>query len=278
MIETFTKNSLFIKEDSRTQRWSIPYHYEALNSRVENLIIKNISAIKNKKILDLGCHFGTFSYACLEHGAQFVKGIDSEKKLIDQGKKLFKEHNVPKDKYNFQEEEIISYLEKTPKNSFDTILCLGIFYYLNDPVHVLTLMKKVAKKYIILDTFTAYYVTSVTRDREQYYKNTTDETFNLPLVFYPLTQAKKKDYTLNNLYLRPKRIPLSMLSLPTIPALENFFNIIGLEYKELNWKNYIQNPNITWKDFRSQEAKQASHWADVYHTKLRISYLLEVLK
>ena len=51
MIETFSENSIFIKEDPRKNRWAIPYHYEALNSRVENLVINNREIFKNKSYI-----------------------------------------------------------------------------------------------------------------------------------------------------------------------------------------------------------------------------------
>ncbi|MFC2140323.1 class I SAM-dependent methyltransferase [Candidatus Auribacterota bacterium] len=275
MIETFPKDSSFITRDLRQKRWAIPYSYDALNGRVENLILNQRFAIQNKKILDLGCHFGTFAYASLIHGAKFVQGIDSEVTLIKQAKDLFKEHHLEQKKYSFLKAELTTFLEKQNKNTFDTILCLGIFYYLNDLVQTLRLMKKVAKKYIVLDTFTAYYGATVAKERKKIADYMKDESFELPLIIYPLTQAKKTDYTLTHHFKRKNKKSLSILSLPTIPALENFFRLLDLEATLLSWKKYVVN-NYSWKDFMGQEIKRKSHWADVYHTKIRVSYLLKV--
>ena len=161
MIETFPPNSLFIKLDQRQKRWAIPYDYNCLNSRVENLIVNNSTAIKDKRVLDLGCHFGTFAYASLKHKARFVHGVDSEERLILQAKKLFKDYKVLPEKYNFSCNDVIATLEQLEKKSYDTILCLGIFYYINDPVNFLRLMKKVSRRYIIIDTSPAHRVSEV---------------------------------------------------------------------------------------------------------------------
>lgn len=275
MKETFPENSLFLKEDKRKKRWAVPYHYEALNSRVENLVIDNSRAINNKKILDLGCHFGTFAYACIESDAKSVTGIDSEAALVEKAYELFKLHSVPEERYDFICGDIVDYLERVEEDSFDTILCLGIFYYIHDPVHLLSLMKRAASKYILLDTFTAYYGACISKEGVNIFNHTRPETFNLPLVMCPLTQADKIDYTLLKNFKKPGKRTLSMLSLPTIPALENFFDLLGLSYARLSWDKYVIN-DYGWEDFFRQDVKKSSHWADVYHTGLRISYLIEV--
>ena len=275
MIETFPKNSLFIRLDQRQKRWAIPYNYHCLNSRVENLIVNNSIAIKDKHILDLGCHLGTFAYASLIHGAKSIYGIDSEEKLILQANKLFKDYRVSKEQYDFYCDDIIAVLEQLKDKSYDTILCLGVFYYINDPVNLLRLMKKVARKYIIIDTFTAYYAAIVSKDGSQIAKYTSTDTFNLPIVFYPLVQAKKKDYAIKTSFNKKPNKPLSILSLPTITAIENFYNLLSLKYSLLSWKDYSIN-NYNWQDFIDPSIKINSHWADVYHTKIRVSYLLEV--
>lgn len=275
MIETFPNDSLFIKEDTRVRRWAIPYHYEALNSRVENLIINHKDVIKDKHILDLGCHFGSFSYACLQQGAAFVHGVDSESKLIVQGKELFKKYHVPKEFWHFKTGDVIKVMEEMPENSVDTVLCLGIFYYLNDPLYALKLMAKVAKKAIILDTFTAYYAATVAKDRERFLQGVSEQTFELPMVYYPLTKSQKKDYTLKRSTENDKGLDLSLLALPTIPALEQFFKIAGLKAIQLSWNDYISGNAKDWQVFGDQAVKRASHWADLYANQIRAAYLLE---
>lgn len=273
VINTFSENSEFLTHDQRKNRWAVPYNYEALNARVENLIIGNISAVKGKKILDLGCHFGSFAYACIQHGAEFVRGIDSDINLIKQGKQFFKSKKVPAEKYRFTSSDVISFLERQKENSYDTILCLGLLYYVPDPFHMLKLMKKTAEEFIILDTFTAYYGACVFKDGQAIRKNANDEIFDLPVIFYPLTQAKKDSYKLCKSFESRTGRPLTMISLPTVKALENFFRVLQMNYSRLSWDKYIINKSY-WRDFFDNDYKAKSHWADIYNSKIRVSYLL----
>ena len=273
MRETFPPDSPFITEDSRRERWAVPYHYTALNCRVENLIIKNSQAIQRKTILDLGCHFGTFAYAALVHGAVHVHGIDSENNLIIQAERLFNREGVPHERYHFSCSEINSFLESQPDDSFDTVLCLGVFYYLIDPVHALEQMKRVAKRYIIIDTFTAFFGACMSKEGESILQNMVDGTFELPMVLFPATQSEKKDYTLPRT-IRKKNAGISLLALPTIAALEYFFTMLRLKYRRIGWDNYTQNRR-SWRDYADIKVKKASHWADIYSSGIRVSYLVE---
>lgn len=273
MKEIFPKESLFLKEDKRFKRWAVPYNYEALNARSETLISRNSKYIKDAKVLDLGCHFGSMTYASLFCGAKYVCGIDSESKLIEQGKSLFDRHDVSFDKYDLIATDVIGFLEEAEENSFDTVLCFGLLYYLSDPFYALKLMKKVAKKAIILDTFTAYYLGTVSKDSHEVNKYADDDTFKLPFMFYSVTQSKKLDYDLKDNRKAKNLRPLSMLTLPTEKALENFFLMLGLAYKKISWSKF-ENNNYTWRDFFKQEVKEQSHWSDIYHSNIRVSYLL----
>lgn len=274
MIEMFSPDSAFIQQDVRTRRWAIPYHDQALNARVENLIINQQDVIKGKRILDLGCHFGSFAYACLQTGARFVHAVDSESKLIQTGNELFKQHQVPAQTYLFQTNDVIRLLDELPANSVDTILCFGLFYYLNDPLYALKLMAKVAKQAILLDTFTAYYAATVAKERELFMAGTNEQSFKLPLVYYPLTKSRKKDYKLIKSTQNKKGMDLSLLALPTLPALDYFFQVAGLKARRLSWKKYIRTPYPNWQAFGDQAVKKNSHWADLYANEIRVAYRL----
>ncbi len=275
MIETFPKDSSFITTDTRTSRWAIPYHHEALNSRVENLVVKQKHAIEGKKILDLGCHFGTFAYACLVHGAEFVHGVDTEGPLVNKAEKLFAEHGITQNRFRFTLDDLVSAMNGLPDDSYDTVICLGVLYYIPDLYGALELMKKKARQYIMVDTFTAYYGACMTKEGVKFYQHLTEDAFSLPIVLHPLTQAEKKDYTLTTFFKNKKNKPIGMLSLPTIPALENYFRLLDLDYKKISWAEYRGN-RFTWKDFANGEIKKKSHWSDVYHADLRVSYLLTI--
>ena len=94
------EDSPFLAHDTRKSRWAIPYHSECLNARLKILLTQNQKFIKEKKILEVGSHMGTFAYAALQSGADFIQGLDSEEKMIALGKHLFQELDVPKKSYS----------------------------------------------------------------------------------------------------------------------------------------------------------------------------------
>jgi SAM-dependent methyltransferase len=274
MAEYLSQDSPFITEDTRQKRWAVPYHYEATNARADVLLGKNVEYVKGKRVLELGCYFGTWMKVCQDLGASFVEGVDSSQDLVDQGERLFQAKS--KESYRFHVAEVIEYLESQPENSVDTILCFGLLYYLPDPYHAIKLMKKVAKKAIILDTFTAYYVVIQGKDYENVVKKVTDETFDLPLLFYSRTQAKKKNqYELPNSFKGPQK-ELSLLTCPTRPLLELWFQSLGLIITKIDWSEILVNSEKLWNALIPSGGKTAAHWSDIYSTDVRVSYLLKV--
>ena len=108
-------------------------------------------------------------------------------------------------------------------------------------------MKEAAKHFILIDTFTAYYGACVSKDGVKISKNMDDGAYDLPLILCPVMQSNKKDYTLDNFITR-KNTKLSILSLPTIPAIENYFDLLDLKYQMISWEKYIIN-DFSWKNF-----------------------------
>jgi SAM-dependent methyltransferase len=277
MKELFPPDSIFIQEDVRKNRWAIPYHHEALNGRINKIIVENSDAVKGKRILDLGCHFGTFAYGAIKEGASFVKAIDSEEPLIDKAYDLFQKMNVPEETFEFSVGDIITFLENEPENSYDTILCLGVFYYLNDLHYALSLMKKVARKYIIIDTFTAYYGACISKEGETIFRSTIHETYDLPIIIFPRIKSEKADYTLQSHYVTERDKKLSVMALPSETVLQYFFYLLNMSYKKLDWEEFRVN-SYTWQDFVDPDIKKASHWADVYLTNIRVAYAINTEK
>ena len=271
--EYVAEKSMFLTKDTRGSRWAVPYHHNAVNKRAEILIGENIDLIKEKRILDLGCHFGTFSYIALQAGAKFVMGVENSTMLIKQAKEMFLSLSIPTDEYDFIAQDVIQYLENLPENSFDIILCLGLLYYIPDNYHFLKLLKKVAARGIILDTFTAYY--SLVQGKDAVAANSVikEDIFQLPIMMHSLTQADKKYYSLPESFKGQNR-KLSFLTCPTIPLLELYFFSLGLKFKKLDWSYYLENPQKKWQELVSSQGKTESHWTDIYSTDIRVSYLL----
>ena len=186
------EDSPFLTHETRKSRWAIPYHSECLNARLKILLTQNQKCIKGKKILDVGSHMGTFAYAALQSGADFIQGLDSEEKMITLGKNLFQELDVAKKSYSMEVCDALQYLENIEEESFDTVFCLGMLYYTTEPYRLLKLMLRATKETVIIDTFTAKYAAIQGKDAPQVYKNINDETLKLPILITALTQPEKK--------------------------------------------------------------------------------------
>ena len=266
------EDSPFLAHDTRKSRWAIPYHSECLNARLKVLLTQNQKFIKGKKILDVGSHMGTFAYAALQSGAAFIHGIDSEEKMTVLGKKLFQEMDVAKESYSMEVCDALQYLESVEEKSFDTVLCLGMLYYTTEPYRLLKLMLRAAKETVILDTFTAGYAAIQGKDAPQVYKNINDETLKLPILLTALTQPEKKDYILPHSF-DYKSKNLGIITLPSEELLEIWFRSLGIDFNKLDWSAYKTRP-CTYHDLLTPEQKKSSHWADVYSSGVRVSYLL----
>ena len=267
------EDSPFLTNETRQTRGAIPYNFECLNARIDNLLMRNQNLIKGKRILDIGSHMGTFMYAALELGADFVQGIDTEEKTIERGQDLFQQLQVSQSSYNLLVDDAFRYLESLEEGSFDTVLCLGTLYYMVEPYRLLNLMQKVAKETVLIDTFTASYAAIQGKDAPQVYNSMNEENLKLPMMLTALTQPGKKDYRLPHSFPHKDK-DLSLITLPTTALLEIWFQSLRMRYNEIDWNEYKTRP-CTYQDLLTPGQKKSSHWADAYTSRVRVSYLLQ---
>ena len=267
------EDSPFLTNETRQTRWAIPYNFECLNARIDNLLTRNQNCIKGKRILDIGSHIGTFMYAALELGADFVQGIDTEEKTIERGQDLFQQLQVSQSSYNLRVDDAFRYLESLEEGSFDTVLCLGTLYYMVEPYRLLNLMQKVAKETVLIDTFTASYAAIQGKDAPQVCNSMNEENLKLPMMLTALTQPGKKDYRLPHSFPHKDK-DLSLITLPTTALLEIWFQSLRMRCNEIDWSEYKTRP-CTYQDLLTPEQKKSSHWADAYTSRVRVSYLLQ---
>ena len=262
--------SPFLTTDTRAKRWAVPYNTECVNGRIDVLLDKNRDVLNGKSVLDIGSHIGTFAWAALQLGAKFVHGIDIEKKTVERCKNLFQREKVAQSSYKFEVGDIFRFLGGIKENSFDTILCFGVMYYMPEPYHLLKLMARAAKETLLIDTFTAAYSAVQGKDAPITYQHLTNEVLKLPIMMITPTQSEKKDYRLSESFIRKGR-NLSLISLPTQALLELWFESLGLAWEKLDWSNHITRP-CSYKDLLTPEQKLSSHWADIYSSGVRVSY------
>ena len=270
---SFPHESPFLSRDRRGERWAIPYHFECLNGRIENLLWNQREAIEGQNILDIGSHMGTFAYAALEMGAKHVHCIDTDDQLIAQGKELFELHGAEKSRYCFETAEAGGFMKQLNEGAYDTILCFGLLYYCPDPLGLIRKMVRVVKQNILIDTFTASYA-AVQGKYSLFIRNNIEEkTFNLPLMLTVPTQSRKNDYQLPDSFTK-KGKTLNLSNYPTVKLLETWFEALKVSWQPLDWTPYFQGIK-NWRELITQEQKKKSHWADVYSSGLRASFKLE---
>jgi hypothetical protein len=66
---------------------------------------------------------------------------------------------------------------------------------------------------------------------------------------------------------------LSLITLPTCALLEIWFQSLGMRFTKIDWSEYQTRP-CTNHDLLTPQQKKASHWADIYTSGIRVSYLL----
>ncbi|MEA3188422.1 MAG: hypothetical protein QOD99_2252 [Chthoniobacter sp.] len=125
-----------------------------VNERYRRIIEANIEHIRGKRILDLASHDGRWAWAALKSGAASVLGIEGRQELIDSPNFSFKEFAPGQSRFVCGDifEVLDTMIKSEPGLRFDTVLCLGIFYHINDHSRLLDLMTRVQPAAIILDS------------------------------------------------------------------------------------------------------------------------------
>ncbi|MHC4075145.1 MAG: class I SAM-dependent methyltransferase [Planctomycetota bacterium] len=102
------------------------------------LTFEHCGDLSGAKVLDIGCGTGRYSIECAKRGAAKVVGIDFAPSMIEFSRKLAREMNVF-DKCDFIHDD---FMEHTFEDSFDIVLALGVFDYVEKPEPI---FKKIAR-------------------------------------------------------------------------------------------------------------------------------------
>ena len=98
--------------------WNTPARIEFIQGLMEKL------NLEGKKVIDLGCRFGLFSYLALEMGASYVVGVDIEESVIEEADRVFETLGIDEEKYCFTHNDV----QWVDFKLYDVILGLGFFY------------------------------------------------------------------------------------------------------------------------------------------------------
>lgn len=104
-----------------------------------------------KRILDVGCNDGWFSFEYAKLGAD-VTGVDARDEAIRRAN-LIKSHFGAKASFLIGDLEDRAFVEKQLSEPFDVVLFYGILYHLTDPINVLKRMGALSRRAIAVQTW-----------------------------------------------------------------------------------------------------------------------------
>lgn len=117
------------------------------NQRLTEITKSNIGNIKGKKVIDVGCGDGTYTYEFYQWGKpKIMVGIDASREAINLAKKKYGrgKKNLIFEYYNCHQ---MPYSQK----EFDIAIVRGLLHHLDDPVGGLTKIVGVANQVLVLE-------------------------------------------------------------------------------------------------------------------------------
>lgn len=125
------------------------YTTEALSGQMSNArISKSILAMDNfagKKILDVGCGDGAYSFELARSGAALIVAIDPVEEAIKTAKEKYK--NIS----NLHFEAVDLYKMKIPAQPYDIAVVRGVLHHLPDLEKGIEIISKLAKKILVME-------------------------------------------------------------------------------------------------------------------------------
>jgi tRNA (mo5U34)-methyltransferase len=108
-------------------------------------------SLRGRRVLDLGCNAGYWSLLAVEHGADFVLGIDARRMHVDQASLVFEAKEIARDRYRFVEGDVLT-VDLEGDARFDIVLLLGLLYHVSAPVELLRRAAAWSADLLVVDT------------------------------------------------------------------------------------------------------------------------------
>ena len=193
-------------------------HSNHLNGRFKAIIECNLKIIKNSSILDIGSHDGRWSFAALKKGAKQILGIEAREHLVNNAFRNMKAYGINENSYNFIANDISLEIKKLQPNQFDVIFCLGFLYHTIDHWNLLSEIKRLNPRFVIIDTRIDLSNERIIKLHVDYPGNEAHAVSNEPL---------KKEV---------------LVATPSKPALETMLTCLGFSnFQYFDWKKNIKN-------------------------------------
>lgn len=123
-----------------------------LSARWRAIIDWNKAILAGRRIVDLGCHDGRWSFAALRAGARHVTAVEVRGHLADKAVDNLTHYAAPADSYRVIVGEAVETLRGLPAGSIDIVMCLGFFYHTLEHMRILLETRRLGAEYLIIDT------------------------------------------------------------------------------------------------------------------------------
>ena len=123
-----------------------------LQYRYRAIIDNQRYAFPGARILDLASHDGRWSLAALDAGARHVVGIEGRPHLAEKSREILAGYGFGQDRFKVIIGDCLEVLDELEPDEFDLILCLGFFYHTMQHFRLLTQIRRLAPRLVILDS------------------------------------------------------------------------------------------------------------------------------
>lgn len=141
----FATNPEFVDSDHRTERQVAPVSIEQMVNKHQAMFAE--WNVDGKSVLDLGCCHGASGHWVLSKGATRYVGVEAQDKYAEKCRELLDIHG---DKAEVRHQSIDQFFESN-KETFDTVLLLGVIYGFLDHFDLLKKLTAVARETVIIE-------------------------------------------------------------------------------------------------------------------------------
>jgi SAM-dependent methyltransferase len=124
---------------------------DRLNLRYEAIMAENRDILQGARVLDIASHDGRWSFAALKTGAAHVVGIEAKQDLVDNAAVTFGKYGVDPATHEFVCGDIFEVMAQQTFD-VDVVMCLGFLYHTLRYNELLSLIRRLNPKYLIIDT------------------------------------------------------------------------------------------------------------------------------
>lgn len=110
------------------------------------LSMNHVRKYKLETALDVGCGSGQYAYTLAQLGVKRIVGVDFSQTMIDLAVKNTSKIQRANEIFEFN---CCDFMEFQTEETFDVVLAMGFFDYINDPIPVLKKMKMLANHSLI---------------------------------------------------------------------------------------------------------------------------------